>query len=269
MQTSMVRRLLEALSLPLLFSVAAVGVSGNAIGAFTPRLDEFYVLKNSVEVFRDSFDDGGVPPSGPNGSATYGGSGHAGFTGESGGMLTVTPSHAASFQITGLYELSSLPSTPLEQFGIGLTDRTTTNTGNDIVRVRLGRSNMSGALGVIFTETDFVAGTTQTVDFSSIENLLPAAAKIELTLFKNAASDAVNARYIVFDAANALLGGLVMDGINNVTNNPVTIFNGEDFTRTEFFALAPVPEPQTYAMMLVGLGLVGWQLRRAGRPRDA
>jgi hypothetical protein len=32
------------------------------------------------------------------------------------------------------------------------------------------------------------------------------------------------------------------------------------------FTLTPVPEPETWALLLAGLGLVGWQLQR--RPRQ-
>lgn len=32
---------------------------------FTPVLDEFWILKNSTEIFRDSFNDTIPPPSGP------------------------------------------------------------------------------------------------------------------------------------------------------------------------------------------------------------
>jgi hypothetical protein len=32
------------------------------------------------------------------------------------------------------------------------------------------------------------------------------------------------------------------------------------------FALAPVPEPETWAMLLGGLGIVGWLARRTKRP---
>ena len=42
------------------------------------------------------------------------------------------------------------------------------------------------------------------------------------------------------------------------------IFNGETFTRPLFIAnfALPVPEPESYTLMLVGAGLIGWQLRR-------
>lgn len=39
-------------------------------------------------------------------------------------------------------------------------------------------------------------------------------------------------------------------------------FSNEVSATTTAFALAPVPEPQTYALMLAGLGLVGWMARR-------
>ncbi len=29
------------------------------------------------------------------------------------------------------------------------------------------------------------------------------------------------------------------------------------------YQIAPVPEPETYAMLLAGLGLLGWRLRKA------
>jgi len=45
---------------------------------------------------------------------------------------------------------------------------------------------------------------------------------------------------------------------------PGNIFDGETWTRAEF-GVSAVPEPQTYAMMLIGVGLIGWQLRRHSR----
>ena len=44
----------------------------------------------------------------------------------------------------------------------------------------------------------------------------------------------------------------------------VDIYTGELWTRPEFLSAQPIPEPETYAMMLVGIGLIGWQLRRKG-----
>jgi len=57
----------------------------------------------------------------------------------------------------------------------------------------------------------------------------------------------------------------------DVNGNAIKAFDGEDWTRGEFFALqaAPIPEPETYAMLFAGLGLVGWQLRRKSRKAGA
>ncbi|RPI47354.1 MAG: PEP-CTERM sorting domain-containing protein [Betaproteobacteria bacterium] len=39
-------------------------------------------------------------------------------------------------------------------------------------------------------------------------------------------------------------------------------FSNEVSGTTTAFTLAPVPEPETYALMLAGLGMVGWMSRR-------
>jgi len=39
--------------------------------------------------------------------------------------------------------------------------------------------------------------------------------------------------------------------------------------RGQLVPTIPIPEPETYAMMLVGLGLVGWQMRRKMRQSAA
>ena len=116
-------------------------------------IDEFWIIKNGQEIFRDAFSDGLLPPSGPDGATTYAGDGVAGFTGESGGLLTITPSLGAAspntavladrntralrilspnpanpaflgvgdaFEIHGLFNLSTLPSIVAQGFGIGL-----------------------------------------------------------------------------------------------------------------------------------------------------
>lgn len=46
----------------------------------------------------------------------------------------------------------------------------------------------------------------------------------------------------------------------------VTMTSGGDYwvTANDLTLAMPVPEPETYAMMLMGLGLVGWMRRRRG-----
>ena len=44
--------------------IAATSAPAFAI-PFTPQLDEFWIVKDGTEIFRDSFNDGALPPSGP------------------------------------------------------------------------------------------------------------------------------------------------------------------------------------------------------------
>lgn len=49
------------------------------------------------------------------------------------------------------------------------------------------------------------------------------------------------------------------------TNDQIAIFgwgNGEPLAYLEYNTTAPVPEPETYAMMLAGLGMLGFMARR-------
>lgn len=62
-------------------------------------------------------------------------------------------------------------------------------------------------------------------------------------------------------AFNALLAG-VGSGRAYLNIHTTTVPGGEI---RGFFALAPIPEPETYALMLAGLGLVGVAARRAQR----
>ena len=62
-------------------------------------------------------------------------------------------------------------------------------------------------------------------------------------------------------AGTPVVGGKIMKF--DPTTNDLVVF-GSYGTQSELISL-PVPEPETYAMMLVGLGLIGWHLRRWGR----
>jgi len=268
---------------------------------FTPVLDEFWIIKNGVEIFRDGFGNGILPPDGPDGSSTYSsvaGAGLGGMTSEAGGKLTMTPALGAptlitgvfadtftsglrrnttnssgpdslllgdSFEVHGLYDLSNLPANSGQSFGIGVTDRfTPSNAGNDELRVFVVR-NVTGDLGVAFRELSFIDDTNQVVAFESIESFLPfsAGSQIELMLSKAADTDEVLAswRFGTSSTFNQ------MDNINNDTAQPVTIYNGEAYTRARFQSTdtnVPIPVPSTYALMLAGLGVLTFVARRKG-----
>jgi hypothetical protein len=52
-------------------------------------------------------------------------------------------------------------------------------------------------------------------------------------------------------------------------SNSATGPNGLRITATDFVAAGPVPEPGTWAMMLLGFGGIGFAMRRRGRPEAA
>jgi hypothetical protein len=65
-------------------------------------------------------------------------------------------------------------------------------------------------------------------------------------------------------------GALVTSALCNVTGGAFSCsgFEGSRTPGEQFILSAPVPEPETYAMMLAGLGLMGFIARRR-RERDA
>lgn len=281
-----------------------VGVSaGSTVSAtpFQPVMDEFWIVKNGSQIFRDSFNDGAVPASGPDGATTYSPSpqsGLDGMTSETGGKLTMTPALGApvlingyyadtftgglrlaglnpasgaglaitdSVEIHGLFDLTSLPTIAGQQFGVRLTDRSNTNEGDDIIQISVVKSPVNGEIGVRFADLDFVADTSETAGFASIESLLPSASQIELVITKAAGTNVVGAYYVLYDAVNAVVGSGVLDNINDVTLNPLTVYNGETFTRAQFFATdsgVPIDEPAGLAILAFGVVAAGVLRRR-------
>jgi len=85
-----------------------------------------------------------------------------------------------------------------------------------------------------------------------------------------------NQKLSVFDSSNNLLGLLNIP--NQVSTQPypytgfyaftipgiskATLTGADDWVVVDNVTTAPVPEPETYAMMLAGLGLIGFSVRR-------
>lgn len=66
-----------------------------------------------------------------------------------------------------------------------------------------------------------------------------------------------NLQQSVLDSIN-LLGSLTITIDRNLSND----FYGFDYLKLNDVAAPPIPEPETYALMLAGLGLVGFMARR-------
>jgi len=286
-------------TLSLLSALVILPMAPTAAMPFNPVIDEFWVVKNGVENFRDSFNDGAVPASGPEDGITTSGNtysvaGGGGFTGEAGGKLTMTPALGTptlitgstadtftgarrlrstnpassahlgfgdSFEIRGLFDLTSLPSVTGQSFGIRASDRSATNTGNDVMQVHVVKSSISGNTGVRYAEVDFIADTSTTEGFFDIEAFLPSASQIELVISKEANTDEVMASFLLYDLSSTVLLGVTLGTIGQ----PLSIYDGEDYTRPQFFATdtgIPVPEPANILIFAVGLAGLGFARRR-------
>lgn len=259
-------------------------------------IDQFSISKNSSMIFDDQFDDGNPPPSAPNyiisgGTANYGVYPNSATGGtESGGLFQfdttqgglINSSVAGNPLIWQSYRLQTNRTQGLtrglrsdddlivnglfnfsepalkEAYGIRLVDYGTydTNGPDDVLMLELKKTS-SGDVKIRFRQADFANGIFNTLDsytLSSQNISIYDQILFSLTTdgLANPSSDSVTASFTLYDFEDA------GNNINHSFTTTGSIFNGEDFTRAEFFARAPVPIPSTIVLMLAGLaGLAG------------
>lgn len=274
-------------------SLASLAVPASAL---VVELDSFTVMKNGAMIFQDQFDDGLRPPAASE-FVRY--LFTQGIGTEAGNVLQLTPStapitsnalgnpsqtaraaldtnvdptnlvhglksSAMTFSVTTVYNF--VAPAQGENYGVRLADRTSTgalNTngpaGDDVVDLHVFR-NSAGDTAVRLREQDFVANTIETRQSITLSAaMLAGVDQISLTLARNDPnSSVISASFALLDS------GMVLSSTSFTATS--SIFSNENWTRPEFLASQPaIPEPETYAMMLVGLGLVGLHLRRRAR----
>lgn len=245
-------------------------------------------------VFLDTFSDGSPPPSAPNftngSAAAYGLSGGSTVGPEANSILTMDISGATAnaqgvlrqqailltnnsdaaadidkglkqsntnFAVGGIFNFVN-PGNNNGSYGVRFVDTTGGSTGNDFVGLSVHGTTSGGAV-VEMIQSNNVTGVNTVLETQSLDTTH---GQIGLGLYygdgdSNPATEkAVYAAYFYLD--NGVAGNF------NYLAASQTIFHGETWTRAAFYATdtAPVPEPTEYALMLAGLGLVGWKAHR-------
>ena len=282
---------------------ATISSSAQALVAY---IDEFKVVRSGSVFFLDTFDDGFAPPSTPVGSFScatapncYSIQGTFFDANEVGGKLRLDSANGDNsesaagtprislrarllsnrsddpadvnaglkmhrvFSASALYDLV-IPE-PGAQYQVRLTDAhlEPSDAGNQTDYLALGiRTPTAGGPPIVrLFEQNFVAGTVTEIDSAPL-NLAIVADQIRLTLSHTVANSTE-----VFASWEYLNGGVVVG--SGALDTPGNIFDGETWTRAEFHISTPVPEPETYAMLLAGIGMVAWRMRHQVRRRRA
>lgn len=280
--------------LACLFGAASLAAAAPSM-AYNVQVDEFRVARGTNPAwFLDSFIDGLPPPNNPMSPPFVYSIGPAGATvgPETGGKLTLDTSNGMvgynplgipsivqqvmlmtdhtgvlpgdskydwglkawhSFTVSALFDYHA--AAPKEFYGLRLGDYAPLPTSGDD-RLLLGVMNAGGTPSVMFVQQDYVSGTQTTVGGLMPVNLpVGGFDQIRLSYTHSASSSGV-----VFASWDLLSGGSVVG--NGVWGSTGTVFSNESYTQAGFLAVAPVPEPGTWTMLLAGLAALGTMARR-------
>ena len=261
----------------------------HASAGYNVTVDDFVLNKNGTTVFSDTYSDGLPPPSHPIAPSTFfrvegtvSESGGRLIMDQSGGIIgynassqprvyqsvqlnsnasttqdTSSPDYALglkswhNFYASATFDYS-VPSPGLV-YGLRLADfaQGSTTSGNDTAFLIIYGG---GSPQISFYQQNYVLGTVNLLDSTNL--LSTPFDQVQLVLSHAANSNQVSASWTY------LLGG-VAQGIGSFSST-ATLFSDEPFTRASLMVSAPIPEPESWALMLAGLGMIGAIARRRG-----
>jgi hypothetical protein len=162
-----------------------------------------------------------------------------------------------TIEVRALFDVVE-PQKKSQAYGIELSDRSSAQAGDDIASLEIRKSAGTGNNIIVFFKANFETGAVDRAGFQLLE---PGHDQILLRLRRpgNSAADReVFASFAYVDggsiniADDGALAALTFVELSNVgkSGSPITIFNGENFTRAQF--LLTVPDDVTAALLVTG-----------------
>ncbi len=152
-------------------------------------------------------------------------------------------------------------------FGVFSSQRLFTGVDSNVIDVSFflpGTSTpaLVSGFGAVFTDVDLTSSTK--IEFFDAANAslgvyavpVGTVASESLSFLGVSFSEGPIVSHVRITSGNTALGAAIYDGAPSGPNKVVDVVAMDDFIYA-----APVPEPETYAMLLAGLGLLGWRLR--------
>jgi hypothetical protein len=153
-----------------------------------------------------------------------------------------------TFTVSATFDLVTPgPTTQFDSYGLRLADFDNRGPSgwNDLLDLQIFKDRSSGLPKLGLFHRDLRNGTRTLLETALLDPTL--GDQVELTFSKAVVNDpTVRASY------RYLSGGALL-GTATAFSATGTLFHGEVFTRPGFFAVAQVPEPATWAMMIGGL----------------